>query len=764
MPLLANGKPDRLALRGRWRRRSAVTAVQVCVDPDAHPLPRHHRARGRAAARATGAAGGSGARSWSTTPRSPSPGCAAPRRPRPATGRRRCATSVPVNVTVPAVGPERAHAIVRARRLPTAKVKVAEPGPDARPTTRPGSRRSATRSARPAGSGSTPTARWDVDDGGRGDRACWTGPPAAWSTSSSRAPRSRTWPPYAGAVDVPIAADESIRRAADPYRVRDLEAADVAVLKVQPLGGVRACLRIAEDIGLPVVVSSALETSVGIAAGVALAAALPELPYACGLATVQLLTDDVRRARCCRSTACCRCGVPAVDEAALDRLAAAPDRVAHWEARLAAVRGRAAAGSPLVNPSTALARAGRHRAGRGRRHRDRARARLAQRAAVVRGVRRGRGRAAAAAHPDRRALRRLPRARADPRSAPRGRGRAPSGTARRQPAPGGARGRARRRAARRRHRRPAGPAARHQRQPDHRPGRHLRPAGRPTQDVATPAEVARRSTALGRTSTSSSTTRWCPRTAGRRAPSLPSAGRRGPRVRGWATASGCPTGPAHRRGGRRRRRPAGAGAGRARRAGRCSPSRPAARAPARTRCAATGCCSTPTSADADRAGRRRAGTRPCPGRSPGCWPATTSRSSPPRRTASGRERPFRVDARAAARSSVDAADDPAWLEEWRAADRSVARQLDALLAAEPGTDAARGRRRGRPRAAARRAARRRRVQPDPRPRPDGAALRGRRPAQGDRQPRPVRHRRRRLHRDRRRPRPRPRGAATATSR
>ena len=76
---------------------------------------------------------------------------------------------------------------------------------------------------------------------------------------------------------VPVAADESIRRAADPYRVRDLEAADIAVLKVQPLGGVRACLRIAEDIGLPVVVSSALETSVGLAAGVALAAALPEL-------------------------------------------------------------------------------------------------------------------------------------------------------------------------------------------------------------------------------------------------------------------------------------------------------------------------------------------------------------------------------------------------------------------------------------------------------------------------------------------------------
>ena len=73
-------------------------------------------------------------------------------------------------------------------------------------------------------------------------------------------------------------------------RVVALEAADIAVLKVQPLGGVRACLRIAEQIGLPVVVSSALETSVGIAMGLALAAALPDLPYACGLATVTLLT------------------------------------------------------------------------------------------------------------------------------------------------------------------------------------------------------------------------------------------------------------------------------------------------------------------------------------------------------------------------------------------------------------------------------------------------------------------------------------------
>ena len=96
-------------------------------------------------------------------------------------------------------------------------------------------------------------------------------------------------------VDVAIAADESIRKAADPLLIRDRGAADVAVLKVQPLGGVRACLHIAEQIGLPVVVSSALESSVGIATGVALAAALPEVPYACGLATTSMLTSDLVR-------------------------------------------------------------------------------------------------------------------------------------------------------------------------------------------------------------------------------------------------------------------------------------------------------------------------------------------------------------------------------------------------------------------------------------------------------------------------------------
>ena len=96
-------------------------------------------------------------------------------------------------------------------------------------------------------------------------------------------------------VDVPIAADESIRSVDDARRLRALDAADAVVLKVQPLGGVRRALEIADAAGVPAIVTSMMETSVGIAAGLALAAALPELHYACGLATASLLAGDVTR-------------------------------------------------------------------------------------------------------------------------------------------------------------------------------------------------------------------------------------------------------------------------------------------------------------------------------------------------------------------------------------------------------------------------------------------------------------------------------------
>ena len=94
-------------------------------------------------------------------------------------------------------------------------------------------------------------------------------------------------------VDVPVAADESIRRAEDPLRVAREQAADLVVVKVAPLGGVVRALEIVEACGLPAVVSSALDTSVGLAAGVRLAAALPQLDHDCGLGTAALLAADV---------------------------------------------------------------------------------------------------------------------------------------------------------------------------------------------------------------------------------------------------------------------------------------------------------------------------------------------------------------------------------------------------------------------------------------------------------------------------------------
>lgn len=244
---------------------------------------------------------------------------------------------IPVNVTVPAVGPEQAHRIAAEGGCRTAKVKVAEPGQS---LAEDEARVEAVRDALGPGAAIRVDANggWSVDDAvqaiRRIDRAAdgleYVEQPCA-AVEDLAVVRRR--------VEVPIAADESIRRAEDPYRVRDLEAADVAVLKVQPLGGVRACLRIAEEIGMPVVVSSALETSVGIAAGLALAAALPDLPYACGLATVQLLSADVVAEPLLPVDGFLPVGAPVVDPAALDLLLATDDRAAHWQARLAEVRG-----------------------------------------------------------------------------------------------------------------------------------------------------------------------------------------------------------------------------------------------------------------------------------------------------------------------------------------------------------------------------------------------------------------------------------------
>ncbi|WSG19053.1 o-succinylbenzoate synthase [Nonomuraea sp. NBC_01738] len=197
--------------------------------------------------------------------------------------------SIPVNTTVPAVGPEQAHAMVRRSGCATAKVKVAERGQGFADDL---ARVEAVRDALgPAGKVRVDAnGAWDVAEALRNLKELdrfdleYAEQPCATLAELARVRRG---------CDVPIAADESIRRAEDPLQVRAAEAADIAVVKVQPLGGVRAALRVVEACGLPAVVSSAVETSVGLAAGVALAACLPELPYACGLGTMSLLSGDV---------------------------------------------------------------------------------------------------------------------------------------------------------------------------------------------------------------------------------------------------------------------------------------------------------------------------------------------------------------------------------------------------------------------------------------------------------------------------------------
>lgn len=237
---------------------------------------------------------------------------------------------IPINATVPAVAAEQVPEVLA--RFPgarTAKVKVAEPGQTLADDV---ARVNAVRAL-------VPTVRVDANGG-------WSVDEAAEATAALTAdgPLEYVEQPCAtvpelaalrGRVDVPIAADESIRKADDPLRVVREGAADVAVLKVAPLGGVARMLEIADQIAIPIVVSSALDSAVGIGRGLLAAAALPALPYACGLGTGGFFVDDVAEA------------APPVDgflpvvpvtpdPARLSLLAAAPDRRQWWIDRVRA--------------------------------------------------------------------------------------------------------------------------------------------------------------------------------------------------------------------------------------------------------------------------------------------------------------------------------------------------------------------------------------------------------------------------------------------
>lgn len=131
-----------------------------------------------------------------------------------------------------------------------------------------------------------------------------------------------------------IAADESIRKAEDPLLVAKEQAADIAVLKLQPLGGIANAKSIAEQSGLEVVVSSALESSLGIAQGLYLAASLEQHNYDCGLWTQNLLADDVVKNPLRVENARIFVEVPELDEARLRKYRATKDREEFWLQRL----------------------------------------------------------------------------------------------------------------------------------------------------------------------------------------------------------------------------------------------------------------------------------------------------------------------------------------------------------------------------------------------------------------------------------------------
>ncbi|MCV7284983.1 o-succinylbenzoate synthase [Mycolicibacterium wolinskyi] len=237
---------------------------------------------------------------------------------------------IPINATVPAVEPEQVPAVLA--RFPgagTAKVKVAEPGQTLADDV---ARVNAVRKH-------VPVVRVDANGGWSVSQAI----SAAEALTADGALEYLEQPcatveelaELRAQVKVPIAADESIRKADDPLRVVALGAADVAVLKVAPLGGVARMLDIAAQIDLPIVVSSALDSAVGIGRGLLAAAALPELRHACGLGTGGLFVEDVAEPRV-PVDGCLTVSAVVPDPARLSTLAAPAPRRQWWIERVRA--------------------------------------------------------------------------------------------------------------------------------------------------------------------------------------------------------------------------------------------------------------------------------------------------------------------------------------------------------------------------------------------------------------------------------------------
>lgn len=229
---------------------------------------------------------------------------------------------IPVNATLPAVEPSRvAEVLDRFGATRTVKVKVAERGQTlADDVARV---RAVRERLGPAGRIRVDAnGAWNVDEAEHAAHALapfdleyLEQPCASVAELADLRERLRDW-------DLPIAADESVRKAADPLAVVAAGAADLLVVKAAPLGGITAALGIVAASGLPAVVSSALDSSVGLSMGARLAAALPDLDYDCGLGTAALLAADVTSHPL----------VPREGRIPVDRVPADPDLLERWAA------------------------------------------------------------------------------------------------------------------------------------------------------------------------------------------------------------------------------------------------------------------------------------------------------------------------------------------------------------------------------------------------------------------------------------------------
>lgn len=250
-------------------------------------------------------------------------------------------TSIPVNATVPAVPADRVGDVLDGYggAVPAVKIKVAERGQTLADDV---ARVAAVRDLLPDAE-----LRVDANMGWDEDQAVaaltelgafdleYAEQPVA-SIEGLAAVRQRLRDKNIG---LKIAADESVRKAEDPLAVARAGAADLIVVKVAPLGGVRRAVEIVREAGLPAVVSSAIDSSVGIRAGVALAAALPELPYACGLGTLSLMEADVTREPLKPQDGFIPVRDVAVDDGLLEEFAVTGERRDWWLDRIRRTHG-----------------------------------------------------------------------------------------------------------------------------------------------------------------------------------------------------------------------------------------------------------------------------------------------------------------------------------------------------------------------------------------------------------------------------------------